>query len=253
MRYNSTNRVGETRLNNNGNLMKIVEYISSNNITVMFNTGEIKNTTYRNFAIGQVKSYFDRTVYKKGFIGIGSYKSKINNVRTIQYEYWKSMLKRCYDENYINKYKTYNNCKVCDEWLNFQNFAKWFDKNYYEIESEKMCLDKDILHKGNKIYSPNSCVFVPNRINLLFTKRQNKRGRYPIGVAFDKTKSKFKSYCHTFDGLKNLGYYDTELKAFNVYKQFKENYIKQVADEYKDKIPQKLYNAMYKWEVNIND
>lgn len=50
-----------------------------------------------------------------------------------------------------------------------------------------------------------------------------------------------------------LGCYNTQEKAFEVYKQFKENYIKEVADYYKDQIPQKLYDAMYKYEVDIND
>jgi hypothetical protein len=36
-------------------------------------------------------------------------------------------------------------------------------------------------------------------------------------------------------------------------KNFKENYIKQVADEYKDLIPQKVYEALYRYEVEIND
>ena len=50
-----------------------------------------------------------------------------------------------------------------------------------------------------------------------------------------------------------LGYYNTPEEAFQAYKQFKENYIKQVADEYKELIPEKLYNAMYEYEVKIED
>ena len=86
------------------------------------------------------------------------------------------MLRRCYDEKLHKKYPTYIDCKVCEEWLNFQNFAKWYYNNYYEIENEKICLDKDILHKGNKIYSPDNCVFVPNNINVLFVKSDKSRG-----------------------------------------------------------------------------
>lgn len=119
-----------------------------------------------------------------------------------------------------------------------------------------MELDKDILIKGNKIYSPNTCLIVPQRINLLFVKQQRKRGEYPIGVSWSTRSNKFHARCNSLD--KNnrqieLGYYSTIEDAFSVYKDYKENYIKQVADEYKGIIPNKLYEAMYKYEVDIND
>ena len=67
------------------------------------------------------------------------------------------------------------------------------------------------------------------------------------------------SQCYTFDRKqnksihRNLGYFETPKEAFKSYKTFKEQYIKQVADEYKDKIPKKLYEAMYNWKVEITD
>ena len=92
------------------------------------------------------------------------------------------MLTRCYSDKYKKKKPTYEDCKVYEELLNFQNFAKWDSENYYEIEGETMCLDKDILVKHNKIYSPETCVYVPNTINVLFTKSDKIRGNTPIGV-----------------------------------------------------------------------
>lgn len=80
------------------------------------------------------------------------------------------MLNRCCSGKLHKRESTYINCKVCDEWLNFQNFSEWFKNNYYEVEGQRMELDKDILNKGNKIYSPNTCIFVPHNINNLFTK-----------------------------------------------------------------------------------
>ena len=163
------------------------------------------------------------------------------------------MGKICYKNP--SKNRKYKDCKVCEEWHNFQNFAKWFDENYYEIGNEKMWLDKDILFKDNKIYSPKNCIFVPNRINILFIKSDKLRGDLPIGLTYHKRDNKIEVYCNTNKNQEYLGRFNiNEIKeAFNAYKQFKENYIKQVADEYKDKIPQKLYDAMYKWEVNITD
>ena len=151
----------------------------------------------------------------------------------------------------------YKDCEVDDIWFNLQNFGKWYEDNFYQIEGEKMCLDKDILVKGNKIYSPNTCIFVPKRINELFTKTNKNRGKYPIGISWKEKNKKFQVQCSVVENerktMKYLGLYTDLDEAFKVYKDFKENYIKQVADEYKDKIPEILYKAMYKYKVNIND
>lgn len=169
------------------------------------------------------------------------------------YNKWLAMIKRCCDSNFKIKYPTYKECKVCEEWLEYSNFKKWHDENYYEIEDEKTHLDKDILIKGNKVYSPKTCVFVPQRINTLFTKSNKRRSNLPIGVKKDK--NAYVAQC-SIGGNKNkkyLGRFETSEEAFNSYKQFKEQYIKEIADEYNGRIPQILYDAMYKYEVEITD
>lgn len=236
--------------------MKIIKYKNANNIDILFiDDGYIsKNRTYDEFQKGGIRNPYVPTVCNVGYIGEGIYKSIYKNKKTKIYQVWQSMLQRCYDNKLQEKYISYVDCTVCDEWHNFQNFAEWFEENYYEIENEIMQLDKDILIKGNKIYSPDTCIFVPQSINELFTKRKNHRGKYPIGVRCDKKTKKFVSQCHT--GKKSqeyLGFFNTELEAFKAYKEFKESYIKQVADEYKEKIPEKLYNAMYNYKVEIDD
>ena len=121
-----------------------------------------------------------------------------------------------------------------------------------------MGLDKDILIKGNKIYSPETCIFVPQTINSLFVKRDNKRGESVIGVSLHKN-SKYQVHCSIINPetgkskQEYLGVYDTQEKAFQVYKYYKEKNIKEVADYYFGRIPDKLYNAMYNYEVEITD
>lgn len=118
-----------------------------------------------------------------------------------------------------------------------------------------MHLDKDILVKGNKIYSPETAIFVPERINELFSKRNknnNHNKNLPVGVTLTKS-NKFRARCNRKNGSVHLGCFDSKEEAFEAYKQFKEDYIKEVADEYKDKIPKKLYEALYRIEVNIYD
>jgi hypothetical protein len=120
-----------------------------------------------------------------------------------------------------------------------------------------MHLDKDILVKHNKIYSPETCIFVPQTINLLFTKQDKKRGDSPIGTS--PRNGKYEVNCSLINPQTGkskqeyLGLYDTQEKAFEVYKYYKEKNIKEVADYYKEHISQKLHNAMYKYEVEIND
>ena len=254
-------RTGEENVNNFGSRMVIVRYRMRRDVDVHFPeyNWTAKNKEYKDFKKGTIKCPYEPRVCNYGYIGEGEYNTSKNGKVTKCYDTWQHMLKRCYSEREHKKYPTYKDCKVCDEWLCFQNFAKWFDDNYYEVKGDEMCLDKDIINKGNTIYSPKNCIFVPERINTLFTKRDKLRGDYPIGVTYHKPSGKFESRCNIYDYKENknkiiyLGLYDTPEKAFKVYKEFKENYIREVADHYNGKIPYKLYNVMYKYQVEIND
>ena len=257
LEVNKSKRIGKINISNEGYEMKIIKYDNCDNIWIEFQD-EYKArvyTSYKAFKKGEVKNPFHKTICDVGYVGIGKYKTRENRKNTKAYTTWTNMIKRCYDPYEINRHLTYIDSYVCDEWLCFQNFAKWFYKNYYEIPNERMCVDKDILIKGNKIYSPETCLIVPNRINVLFIKCDKSRGKYPIGVCFYK--NKFMCQCRIYENNKQkqkyLGLYNTLEEAFCAYKKFKESYIKQVADEYKDLIPQRLYDAMYKYEVEIND
>ena len=247
-------RTGEVYHNKYGTPMNIVKYNNSDNIIIEFQD-EYKyktHTNYRAFINGKVKNVYDKTVYGIGFIGEGKY-SKKEYIKL--YTTWSNMLKRCYSPNTIS---TYKDCCVDKYFHNLQNFGIWFEANYYSIKGEIMCLDKDILIKGNKIYGPETCIIVPERINKLFVKNNLNRGKLPIGVIFDKTNNCYQAKCSILDDCNkfkthHLGRYKYIDDAFLAYKKFKEKYIKQIADEYKNKIPEKIYNALYSYEVNYND
>ena len=247
-------RTGEEGHNNFGSKMIISKYNNSKDIDVYLPEYNcyVKNVMYKDFKKGNIKCPYEKRTYGIGYIGEGKYKSMENGKLSKCYITWKSMLERCYYKK-LNRNPTYKDVIVCDEWHNFQNFAEWYYNNYYEIPNKVMCLDKDILFKGNKVYSPETCVFVSQEINTLFIKRDKVRGSLCIGVTYDKRYGKYQSQCSMGDKRINLGYYKTEIEAFQVYKEYKENYIKEVADEYKEYIPQKLYEAMYNYEVEIDD
>lgn len=188
-------------------------------------------------------------------IGVNDSNTAISKGGTRQdkdYYTWHGMLQRCYDKKFQQKHKTYIGCSVCEEWKYFSNFQKWFldPSNGY---MEGYCLDKDILIKGNKEYSPETCCFVPNDINTLLTKANKLRGDLPIGV--QKFGNKYKVMIQENGYPKYLGLYSTVLEAFLAYKKEKESYINAKAKWYFDRhlITEKVYNALCNYKVKITD
>lgn len=254
-----TNRVEEEKYNKQGNLMKIIEYNNSMDVFVEFQD-EYKatiHTTYDNFLKGSIKNPYYKSVFEVGIIG-SKYSTWINNKHTKEYGTWCRMLERCYSKKLKEKRPTYENVTCCNEWMLFENFYEWLhsQSNFNKWISEKdSAIDKDILIKGNKIYSPNTCCLVPKNINSLFVKCNATRGDLPIGVSKCgnlfrvKCQNPFKNKCEY------LGDYHTLEEAFEVYKQYKESIIKQVAkEEYnKGNITKRCYEAMINYKVEITD
>lgn len=254
---NENERVGKINYNKYGSEITIVEYYSFKDIDVQFEDGYIeKGRRYDEFIRGSIISPYDKSVFGIGYLGEGKYKASCEYKNSKHYTYWHSMMQRCYDKKYKERQATYRDVICCEEWLNFQIFSKWYEENYYEIDNEKICLDKDILHKGNKIYSPTTCIFVPSSINNLFVKNNKNRGDLPIGIHYSKERNTYIAHCRNnfHDKIIYIGSYDTPEEAFyKGYKPFKEKVIKEVADYYKDKIPKKLYDALYNWKIEITD
>lgn len=165
-------------------------------------------------------------------------------------KHWRNMMNRCYGESYQKRNTTYIGCTVCDEWHIASNFKKWFDKNYVE----GYVLDKDIIIKGNKVYSPESCCFVPEYINNLLLRRQNDRGELPIGVTITRN-GKYYVRVYKYGKACVVGTFTSKKDAFNAYKKAKEEHIKRLATElYNDgKINKNVYKALMNYEVEIND
>ena len=268
MSRNKIDRIGERGVNNFGSEMIIVNsYMKFNDkhkrnytyIDVSFPQYDwmAKNRQYIDFKKGRISCPYERSIYGVGYIGEGDYRVSENAKNTRVYDTWHSMLRRCYDPKYHKKYPTYTECTSSDEFHNFQNFGEWDKENYYKVKDERMCLDKDILVKGNKIYNPEMCIYVPETINLLFIKNDKNRGESLIGTS--PANGKYRAYCSLINPktgkskYEYLGTYDTEIEAFQVYKYYKEKNIKVVADYFKSQIPTILYDALYEYEVEITD
>jgi len=247
-------RVGEINYNSRGSKMEIVEYNSNHNVVIRFENYKCV-CQYSQFKSGHVFNPYDKSIYGKGYIGEGPYAISINKGETINRSYhtWHDMLRRCYAREYQQKNPAYIGCSVCEEWLNFQNFAKWYDENYYEIDGQIMNIDKDILVKGNRIYSPETCVFVPSPINSLFVKNDVRRKTTPVGISIC-TNGDYLAKCSDGTGKDiRLGRFKTYEDAFVVYKANKEIIVKKVAEKFKSYIPCKLYDTMMNYIVEITD
>ena len=246
------NRVGEVSYTKNVTKATIIEYVNSKKILVEFDDKYKYRywTSYGNFQKGQLTNPYEcREKNGLGFIGIGEYNSKEHK---IAYAKWRAMLQRCINPMADKSTESYVECEVCDKWMNFQNFAKWYYENEYSCCNEPLCVDKDILIHGNKLYSPNTCILVPQRINLLFIKEYARRGDLPIGVQ-KHTNGGYTSLLSTHEGKKYLGYFYDSTLAFATYKKEKEKYIKEVADSYKNIIPQNIYEAIVNYRIEITD
>lgn len=130
-----------------------------------------------------------------------------------------NMLTRCYCKKYQEKRPTYTDCIVCEEWLIFSNFRKWGEVHDYECKA----LDKDFLIEGNKVYSPETCVFVSNELNLFLLLNNASRGEYPIGVYWHKECEKFKAQIQVHGKRKHLGYFTSEKTAHLAWQRAKLN------------------------------
>lgn len=167
----------------------------------------------------------------------------------VSYIKWSSMFVRCYSDKFHEREPTYKECEVCSEWHKLSNFKRWFDKNYIPGYH----LDKDLLIQGNKIYSPDTCCFIPEELNKMLNTRSRFRGAYPIGVT--KARSRYKSSIMINGHKISIGTFDTPQEAFLAYKNRKERLVKELAEKYfkEGKITERVYIALMKYEVEITD
>ena len=236
---------------------KILKYNDKTNVEIQFlKTGYEMVARLHNIRNGEVKDPYSPSVYGIGIVGT-KYPISVNSVQTKEYELWTHMLQRCYSDTYKKKRPTYEGCEVSDNFKSYEYFYEWCNKQIgfsNDGNGNPFHLDKDLLVKGNKVYNENVCVFLPQEINSLLVKCTASRGDHLIGVCWDKAKNAFKAQVRkNKGGSEYLGFFNTELEAFNAYKTAKESFVKEQAEKWKDKIDERAYNALMSYEVNIND
>lgn len=154
------------------------------------------------------------------------------------YSSWKNMIMRAYSKENHARQPTYKGVTVCVEWLMFSNFRGWWVKNY----KDGYHLDKDILGVKDKIYSPDTCIYVPRWVNSFILDSAAKRGKYKIGVCWSKAAEKFRAYCKNpkTDVCEHLGLFETEIDAYHAWLNYKLTSITELKIEL-DSIDLRLY------------
>ena len=232
---------------------KIIKYNDSYNVEIQFlKTGYKATVELGHIKSGLIKDPYSPSVHGVGIFGT-KYPSKINGVLTKEYKLWTHMLQRCYSASLKKKSPTYEGCEVSDNFKSYEYFYEWCHSQVgFGIEGFE--LDKDLLIKGNKVYSENTCAFIPSEINLVLTKCTASRGEYLIGTHWSSSNKAFVARVRKNKGeQERLGSFNTEIEAFNAYKTAKENYLKELANKWKDRIDPRAYKALMNYTVEIDD
>ena len=242
-------RLHQTGYNNQGDLMEIIEYRNSMDITVRFldKYNYTKKTSYKQFTAGSIKNPYHVFMGHNGYLGEGYYKSayKINDkiVKDPAYFAWVAIHRRAGD--FAGERPTYIDVEVDETWWNYQNFAKWYHKNIYKIEGEHVCIDKDILYPGNNVYGPDTCIIIPDRFNQIFKKELFETLKNGLKPRSDTNKEVYRvQYKEKVDGLYEKfseKFYNHD-EAFEFYKEKKLKLIRDLAEDYRDKVPERIYN-----------
>ena len=245
--------VGKICRSLNSGEFKILKYNDRANVEIQFlNTGYEVVVRLDCIRSGNVKDPYSPSVCGVGISGT-KYPITIDGVKTKEYGLWKDMLTRCYSDAYQKKQPTYEGCEVSDSFKNYEYFYEWCNKQI-GFDVKGFDLDKDLLIKGNKVYSENTCIFIPREINTLLVKRKASRGKYLIGVYWSNKSKTFIARVKKNKGKSEwLGSFKTELEAFEAYKQAKEYFIKEQASNWKDQIDERAYNALMNYTVEIAD
>ena len=236
---------------------KILKYNDTHNVEIQF----LKTGFEMVARLGHIKSGSVKDPYLPSVCGVGvlgaKYPSKINGVKTREYILWTHMLQRCYSDTYKKKQPTYIGCDVSDKFKSYEYFYEWCHSQIgfgVDGNGNSFQLDKDLLIKGNKVYSENTCVFLPQEINKVLTKRESLRGEYLIGVCWHNTSKSFVAQVGKSKGRSEwLGCFNTEIEAFNAYKKAKEAFVKEQANKFKSQIDIRAYEALMNYTVEITD
>lgn len=235
--------------NNAGDKFKVIRIYSDNTADIEF-TDENRYTYLTDLTCvrrGQTKNPYRVATLGVGFIGDGPFRSHYTTGSTIEYVTWLNILAACYDPYFINNKPRTMNHIICDEWKNFQVFAKWLvGLGYYD--TGVYTINQTLLGRGSLVYSPDTVCYIPICLrNHLVTKWNQGTGKYPQGVKSYSNQGRFSAIMNA-KGYVRIGVFDTVEEAAQAYKNAKEAYVKEVANLHQHELEPRVYEALMNWE-----
>jgi len=215
MKIYNEQHIGETHVSNEGYEIVVVKGSDKPKYVVVNVDGRYEKTVkYSKLVKGKVKNLYHKSVFGKGYIGIGRHITSIKGVTIKKYNTWTGMIEKCYSSDYHIKRPTYKDVTVCIEWHDFQVFGDWYDEQYKE---DGWLLDKDLLSGNDKVYSPETCLFIPINLNLFLSRDKGNRD-YPVGVERIGSKYISQILCLLSGRRLHLGVFDTIEEADLAYR-----------------------------------
>lgn len=245
-------RKGTIHKSNKCGEFEIVEYQNARKVKIRFiKTGYECTVRASNILDGQVRDPYLPTVYGIGVTG-NKYPAKKNGKDLKEYKLWHGLLERCYCPKSLASKPTYIGCSVSDNFKSYEYFYEWCQEQV-GFGNEKWEIDKDLLVKGNKVYSEDTCVFLPREINSALTHRKDVDNELPVGVLPVTNSTKYQASIKLDGKTHYLGSFKTPELAFQAYKEKKEWSLTQLAFKWGYLLDPRAEKALYNYRVEIDD
>lgn len=245
--------VGKVFPSNNCGDVEVIEALDKGKLKVKFlNTGNVRVYDKASVVRQEMRDVEAFPVYTTGIQDIKGYLVK-GQPNPKDYNIWNAIRQRCYNLNIQDRlYPQYIGCTMSEDFLIFSKFKEWYN-NQIGCDQDGWHIDKDLLVKGNKVYSAETCILLPKQINSAIVIHNRGSNNFPMGVIYNCTKTRYRARIQRKEGWESLGAYDTPEEAFYAYKPVKEAYVKSIAEQWKDKIDPRAYQALMNWTIDIDD
>ena len=236
---------------NNGEFVEVIEYLNKSKVLIEFkDENKYRKWVEKSQVVkGEIKNPYTKSVFARGFIGVGDYRAKQNRKDTKEYIAWSGMFWRCYSESKLEKNPTYVGCEVAEKWYNYQKFCEWYcSRPQYLLNWQ---LDKDLLSSGSKIYSEETCCLLPGEVNAFLADRSVKSNGLPPGVYWVKREGKYKAQIRDrfYESQRLLGLSNDLDYLFNLYKEAKESQAIYLAEKWKDSLDEIAYEKLKTYTI----
>lgn len=254
--------VGDKKINNSGDEFTIIEYIDSRNVVIKWPCGQEDTVRSGNIHSRAIAYYNRPSVHGVGFLGYGRFIHAFRKLKDGEqytprhlHRHWRHLIERTHGD----VPSRYEDAILDESWYNLQNFLEWaveqIGNSNKESNGRYWCIDKDILVEGNKRYSKDTCIFVPNEVNVFFSKKEIGNTGY-LGVNYIKpaTKGAKEGYiarCHFSGERRYLGYYSTPKLAYQAYREAKIEAAKELADKWEGKVDDRVITALRNFEERL--